>query len=298
MNKTLYCAITSVALLSTTAKVFATPIVIDGKTVSNEAIQKDNRTLVPLRGVVDKLGAKIFWESSTQTVTAINYSEGKSLQLVIGNVQAKINGKPFLLDVPAQIIKGKTYVPIRFISEQYNAQVNYDNANRTVTITTVKNNNGMPDNTFTRPANSSTNNVITSTNTGNGTVINFNPPKEIITINFHNGKYVGESLNYLPDGQGKVYDNQGRLMFEGTFNAGTFTYGKLYNEQTGDLFYEGQFANWLPNGTGKIYLGGKLFYEGGMKDGKRSGYGVQYITSTGQIGFSGQYINDVPQSSH
>lgn len=60
--------------------------------------------------------------------------------LIIGNNKAMINGFEVPLDVPPSIIKGRTFVPIRFISEAFGAQVEWDNETRTVRIFLEKTN--------------------------------------------------------------------------------------------------------------------------------------------------------------
>ena len=93
-------------------------------------------TMVPLRAIFETLGAKVEWDSATQTVTS---AKGKTeIQLTIGKTLAYKNGASITLAVPAQIIKGSTYVPLRFVSESFGATVNWEDTSRTVTITTNK----------------------------------------------------------------------------------------------------------------------------------------------------------------
>ncbi|MDD4530301.1 MAG: copper amine oxidase N-terminal domain-containing protein, partial [Candidatus Gracilibacteria bacterium] len=48
------------------------------------------------------------------------------------------NGEEIKLDVPPQIINGRTLVPIRFVGEAFGADVKWDGDNRILTITTAK----------------------------------------------------------------------------------------------------------------------------------------------------------------
>jgi len=57
------------------------------------------------------------------------------VNMQIGNKTAYVNGVPVSLDVPPQIINGRTMVPIRFVSENLGAEVNWDSNTKTVTIT-------------------------------------------------------------------------------------------------------------------------------------------------------------------
>jgi hypothetical protein len=56
------------------------------------------------------------------------------IELVIGNRVARINSQDFPLDVPPLILKGRTFVPLRFISEAFGAEVEWDGETRSVRI--------------------------------------------------------------------------------------------------------------------------------------------------------------------
>jgi alpha-tubulin suppressor-like RCC1 family protein len=91
------------------------------------------RTLVPLRGIFETLEAQVNWDGATKKVTAVKQS--KKVILQIGSNIAVINGKENELDVPAQILNGRTMVPLRFVSETLGAEVLWDGTTRTIFIT-------------------------------------------------------------------------------------------------------------------------------------------------------------------
>lgn len=62
-------------------------------------------------------------------------NEKKVIKLQIGNKIALVDENKLTLDVPPQIINGRTMVPVRFISEGLGADVEWDGATKTVTIT-------------------------------------------------------------------------------------------------------------------------------------------------------------------
>ena len=103
------------------------------------------RVLVPLRGIMEALGATVKFDGATQAVTA---TRGSSvMQLVIGNANASLDGRLVTLDVPAQIIRGSTMVPLRFVGEALGADVKWQGSTETVFITadgtaTASNGNG------------------------------------------------------------------------------------------------------------------------------------------------------------
>jgi hypothetical protein len=93
-----------------------------------------SRVLVPLRGVLEKLGAQVDWTPSTRTVSAS--TSNTEIQMVVGENRAKVNGRWQDLDSPAQIYRGTTLVPLRFMASALGADVQWDNAAQTVFITT------------------------------------------------------------------------------------------------------------------------------------------------------------------
>lgn len=98
-------------------------------------INKDSRTMVPVRFVSNELGAAVNWDGLTKTVTI--QQGGKTIILVIGNTFAHVNGQRIIFDTAAEIVDGRTMVPLRFISETFGAKVVWDGRLKTVYITTT-----------------------------------------------------------------------------------------------------------------------------------------------------------------
>lgn len=96
-------------------------------------IIKNGRTLVPFRKIFEALGAEVGWFEQTRTVTGIRGAT--EVKLTIGSTLATVNGVQNILDVPAEIMDGRTIVPARFISESLGADVQWVAATRTVLIT-------------------------------------------------------------------------------------------------------------------------------------------------------------------
>ncbi len=97
-----------------------------------QPIIQNNRTLVPIREVSEALGAEVKWNQATKTVTLLK--DDITVTLIIGQSRATRNGQTITLDVPAQVIGGRTLLPLRFISEAFGATVDWNQANRVVTI--------------------------------------------------------------------------------------------------------------------------------------------------------------------
>ena len=97
-------------------------------------IIQDGRTLVQLRTIFEALGAEIDWNGYTQTITAI--ADNKTVIMQIGRSTYTVNGEEKTLDVPPQIINGRTLVPARAVAESFGADVVWNDNTQTVIITT------------------------------------------------------------------------------------------------------------------------------------------------------------------
>ena len=92
-----------------------------------------NRTLVPLRVISEKLGAKVDWDGEFKIVTV--KLRGTEITIKIGNTFAYKNDQKKTLDQPAVIKQDRTFVPLRFVSESLDATVDWDEKNKIVSIT-------------------------------------------------------------------------------------------------------------------------------------------------------------------
>jgi len=92
------------------------------------------RVLVPLRGVVEKLGGDIQYDPLTKVISGAQASKSMQFRLRVGSSDALLNGNATAMDSKPLIVNGVTYVPLRFVSEAMGAQVIWDAARRTVVI--------------------------------------------------------------------------------------------------------------------------------------------------------------------
>jgi predicted RNase H-like nuclease (RuvC/YqgF family) len=74
---------------------------------------KDGRTLIPVRAISEGFEAKVVWNAEERTVTVTKGD--KEMVLKVGSVVAYINGVETRLDVSAEILNGRTVIPLRFI---------------------------------------------------------------------------------------------------------------------------------------------------------------------------------------
>ena len=95
----------------------------------------DGRTLVPVRGVFETVGFEVTWDNATRTATLSN--DDYEVRITVGNNTFTTNGVNHTLDVPAQIIGGRTMVPIRLPLESVGIEMGWDGATQTVRIATT-----------------------------------------------------------------------------------------------------------------------------------------------------------------
>lgn len=114
-------------------------VYLDDKTLvfDQKPIIENGRTLVPMRVIFEELGMKVDWNDKQRRITATD-DEGTLIIMNIGNPIMTVNGKIVEMDVPPKIVSSRTLVPLRAISEAYNATVEWDGANRTIYIETAK----------------------------------------------------------------------------------------------------------------------------------------------------------------
>ncbi|MFZ5753049.1 MAG: copper amine oxidase N-terminal domain-containing protein [Bacillota bacterium] len=85
---------------------------------------KEGRTLIPVRAIMNGLGAKVEWNGEAKTVIIIRGD--KVIVLNLGTGETTVNGQIISLDVPAQTLNNRTFVPLRFIAQTLGEPVNYD----------------------------------------------------------------------------------------------------------------------------------------------------------------------------
>ncbi len=116
----------AVALFVDSPKAFDRSCVtyVDTNNTEVKPIVQNGRTLIPVRFVAEKFGARVGWDDATQTVT-VNGS-GKLVKLVIGSNIMTVNGEETILDVPAQTINDRTLIPLRALVEALGKTVHWD----------------------------------------------------------------------------------------------------------------------------------------------------------------------------
>ena len=140
-------AVALTALPGCTALAKDVNIVIDGKELNLDVAPQiiDGRVMVPIRGVLENLGALVKWDDETQTVSARKSSKTVSLEIGSNDVtldkgetndDGSAKTETIQTDVAAQLVSDRTLVPLRVISEAMGYSVDWNDETYTVSIST------------------------------------------------------------------------------------------------------------------------------------------------------------------
>lgn len=97
-----------------------TPIVLNGS------------TLLPIAPIISKLDGVVTWKGTEKKVTIT--LGNNVIELWINNKTAFVNGEKKQLQVAPSIIKGKTMIPVRFVSENLGGKIIWDKTTQMVVI--------------------------------------------------------------------------------------------------------------------------------------------------------------------
>jgi len=121
-------------------KIGSSSFTVNGETryLDSPPVIKNNRTLLPIRPVVEALGGTVSWDGTERKVTVSLGST--TIELWIGKNTAKVNGISKLIDpsnpkVVPEIINSRTMLPLRFVTENLGCQLQWDPNTQTITIT-------------------------------------------------------------------------------------------------------------------------------------------------------------------
>lgn len=103
----------------------------------------DGRTMVPIRFIGEALNAKVEWDGVNKQATVS--LKDRNIVLTLEKNTALVDGKQVALDVPPTIVNGRTFVPLRFISENMGLFIKYTAETKTIEISDKDfNQNHMP----------------------------------------------------------------------------------------------------------------------------------------------------------
>jgi len=112
-------------------------VTVNGTAVTFDAqpFTEQGVTLVPMRAIMDNLGATVDWNAQTKVVTA--KKDDKTVVLTIDSKVAMVNGQAVELEAAAKIVGNRTFVPVKFIGEQFGLNVEWNEANSVVSLTEI-----------------------------------------------------------------------------------------------------------------------------------------------------------------
>ena len=128
----------NVADLEATVPQSDTYVEVNGEILGFETppIMENDRTLVPMRFLLEKLGADIGWYGESQMVVA--QQNNMTVEMTIDNPVATVNGASVPMDIAPRLVNDKTMIPLRFLSENLGYNVEWNDETNTAVITTTK----------------------------------------------------------------------------------------------------------------------------------------------------------------
>lgn len=144
-------AISAAAMLSIPAFASGIAVKVDGRTVAFREEPKpviiNERTYVPIRRVLEYMGAKVDWKEETRTVTVTSADNITMVMLTIDNPEIDVytftsvlhaDKETVVSDVAPIILNDRTMLPIRVVAEALGADVSYDEDRGVAVITTAQ----------------------------------------------------------------------------------------------------------------------------------------------------------------
>lgn len=110
-------------------------VLVNGKPVFFDVapyLDQNNRLMVPFRAIAEALGAGVDWLPETKQVSMKRNEQ--LLLLTLDSKEAIINGESFMMDTTPLLKDGRTLVPLRYVGELLNAQVHWDQSQKTAHI--------------------------------------------------------------------------------------------------------------------------------------------------------------------
>ena len=101
-------------------------VVVNGQEVDFPDVQpfiENNRTLIPIRFVAQALGLKVDYKDGLVIIS--NAKAGRTVIFVIGSSKFSVNGEEKQMEVPAQEKEGRTFIPVRYLGESLDKEVNW-----------------------------------------------------------------------------------------------------------------------------------------------------------------------------
>lgn len=115
-------------------------VCLNGRNINFEVepMLHNERVMVPMREICKNLGVGLEWNETTQSITIEkSYAEGKShiIKMKIGDCSIVKDDFEFIIEVPPMLKDGRTFLPLRGLSDVLGIDVDWDGKNNTAVLT-------------------------------------------------------------------------------------------------------------------------------------------------------------------
>ena len=116
-------------------------LTLDSKTlwINDKPLEMDiapsivnNRTIVPISFIANALNCMVDWDGDLHTAY-VAYDD-TLVEIIISAPELYVNGEVVAIDTPAEIMEGRTMVPLRAVADGLGLEVYYDDVSREITI--------------------------------------------------------------------------------------------------------------------------------------------------------------------
>ncbi len=135
-------SILSSAFITITLRIGESLAIVNGKNMFMDAPSyiSQGRTMVPIRFISEAFGAQVNWNDRDQSVNIVQ--KDTRLTLWIGRTQAVIDKKGIrqniTLDTAPRIVQNRTFVPLRFVAEGFDARISWNASYQLIQINYIK----------------------------------------------------------------------------------------------------------------------------------------------------------------
>ena len=114
------------------------PVYLEGEKLEFDVppVISEGRILAPVRGISEALNAEILWNDETKTVEIL--LGDREISFCIGKNSVVVDGEEEEIDVSAQIISSRTFVPMRALAEALELEVAWNDETKTASLSLKK----------------------------------------------------------------------------------------------------------------------------------------------------------------
>jgi hypothetical protein len=92
----------------------------------------NNRTLVPIRAIVETIDGSVDWDETEQKITLA--ANGRRVEMWLERNDILADGESYSIDVAPTIVNDRTMLPIRFVAENLGCQIEWIGSTQEVII--------------------------------------------------------------------------------------------------------------------------------------------------------------------